>query len=155
MKIKHNQPFLDNIDAEIAKKVIISNKLVNGKYTKLFEEKIANRHNLSEENVACLSSGYAALVLSSKLIFKKNSKVLIPNYGCRSIFQSLKFNKLNAKIIDNEKLKHNASLDRIKKSNIKNLIYPHYFGIPTNINSLKKKKNNRRLFAIFWSKIIQ
>lgn len=151
--IKHNKTYLYQNYNKLIESVLKSNILINGKFINSFEEKIGNYFDLTEKNVACCSSGYAALVLSTKVLFKKKSLIQIPNYGCSSIYQSTQLNNFQIKLIDNKKNMYHASIEKIKKNQSKNLIFPYYFGIPTNLNSIKGKNIIEDCSQAFGAKI--
>ena len=117
--IKHNKTYLYQNYNKLIESVLKSNILINGKFINSFEEKIGNYFDLTEKNVACCSSGYAALVLSTKVLFKKKSLIQIPNYGCPSIYQSTQLNNFQIKLIDNKKICIMLQLRKLKKISLR------------------------------------
>ena len=93
------------------------------------------------------SHGRAALLNGIKLYdFSENNKVLIPDYLCEIVEETLKSLKLRIikyEINDDFTINMQSLKSKLQINNIKALVIVNYFGFPQKINLIKKicKKN--------------
>lgn len=98
------------------------------------------------------SHGRAALLNGIKLYdFSKNNKVLIPDYLCEIVEETLKSLKLQIikyEINDDFTINIQSLKSKLKIKNLKALIVVNYFGFPQKINLIKKICKKKEILII-------
>jgi len=153
MQIPHSKPFVSDEDSEIVKSQINSSMHAPGEKTKELEEKMCKLLNVKYAKAT--NSGTAAIHLALlALDIKKDDEVIIPSYVCQSVMNAIKYTGATPILVDiNPDFVEkgcNISEQTIKQSlteKTKAIIVPHMFGIPANIDGIKKlaEKHNTKV----------
>jgi perosamine synthetase len=143
--IFHNQPSIGQNEIEAVNEVLMSKWLVKGQKTKTFERLICEflSHSPAQTakiNGVATSSGTAALYIALKVLGIGNGDfVLLPSFTCTAILNAIFMAGAKPVIADINDTDFNINLDSIDKlSKISAVILPHTFGVPANIDEVKK-----------------
>ena len=129
--IPHNKPTMSDMEAQAALTVIKEGRLMTGETVTLFEEKLGEMHGVDPRLVLAAGSGSAALVLSLLGLGVEGKKVAVPNYCCSSLEQAVYLAGATPVFYDVKKGDVNWMLPF--RNHFDFLIYPHLFGIPSEV----------------------
>jgi len=145
--ISHNQPSIGQNEIEAVNEVLISKWLVKGQKTKIFERLVCEfldqpSKKVTKLNGVATSSGTAALYIALKIMGIRNGDfVLLPSFTCTALLNAIFMAGAKPVVADINDTDFNINIDSIDKlSNISAIILPHTFGVPANINEIKKLK---------------
>jgi len=145
--ISHNQPSIGQNEIEAVSEVLMSKWLVKGQKTKIFERLICEflDHLPTQKaklNGVATSSGTAALYIALKILKIGNGDfVLCPSFTCTAVLNAIFMAGAKPVIADINDTDFNINLNSIDKlSNISAIMLPHTFGVPANIDEIKKLK---------------
>ena len=95
-KIKQIQPYFDSREKKLLNKVINSNFITEGKYTKLFENSIKKFTNT--KYAICVSNWTLGLYCCAKsLNLKPGDEIIVPNYTMIATVNAIRMLKLKLK----------------------------------------------------------
>lgn len=138
--IPHSKPLLDNKELEKIVEVFNSGNIAMGKEIEEFEEEVANY--LGKKFAVATSSGTTALhLLLHSMGIKEGDEVILPASVCPGVLHAIELTKAMPVICDINENDFNISVDFVKKllnKDIKAIIVPHMFGLPSDMDELLK-----------------
>lgn len=132
--IQHSKPTIGKKEKlkEFIEDILNSQQYAEGKYVKIFEEKLSNF--FSTKYAVVVSSGTAALHLALlSLGVDNNSEVILPSFSCFALLNAVLYTGAKPVIVDINHDEFNISYDEVKKNiskKTKAIIIPHMFGYP-------------------------
>lgn len=137
--IEHSNPTIGKKEKDAVIKVIQSGYLAEGEVVHKFEEELSDY--IGSKGGIATSTGTLALHLALlSLNIAKDDQVIIPNYVCRSVLNSVLYCGTKPILCDVNKEDYNISIKETKKKinrRTKAIIAPHMFGYPADIDELK------------------
>lgn len=132
--------FLDNIELEKIIEVYQSGNIAVGKEIEEFEKKLANY--IGKKYAVSTSSGTTALhLLLYSMDIKEGDEVILPASVCPGVMHAIEYTGATPVIADINENDFNVSVEYAKKiitDNTKAIIAPHMFGLPSDIDELRK-----------------
>tara|TARA_B100000287_G_scaffold371157_1_gene369036 strand:- start:1195 stop:2346 length:1152 start_codon:yes stop_codon:yes gene_type:complete len=161
-----HEPFFDNKSYNDSKKCLNSSFVsTQGHYLEKFELKL--KDVTGSNHVILTNTGTAALFLSLKINNINQTEVLVPsmtfvatvnailyNNGiphfidCEEDSPNIDLEKLNQYLSDNLIVKNNGCFNRITKNKVSSIIVVHAYGLPVDINKLRKITKKYKLEII-------
>ena len=148
-KIKQIQPYFNKSEMNNLNKVIKSKFITEGKYTKIFENKIKNF--TKAKYAICVSNWTLGLYCCAKsLNLQKNDEVIIPNITFAACVSSMLLANLKVKLCDINFDDYSLNMKMARKllsKKTKAIMIVHLFGQSSNITEIKKfaKENNLKI----------
>lgn len=136
--IEHSMPTIGVEEQKALVEVCKSHYVSEGPCTKHFEEKLAAF--LHVKQALCVPSGFFAIFLSVVALGGDQSRVYLPSFVCREVYDAVKMAGAEAVLCDIDE-DFNISLSDVKKKlsrktkKKKILILPHMFGLPADLDS--------------------
>ncbi len=161
-----HEPFFDNKSYNDSKKCLKSSFVsTQGHYLEKFELKL--KDVTGSNHIILTNTGTAALFLSLKINDVSQTEVLVPsmtfvatvnailyNNGiphfidCEEDSPNIDLEKLNQYLSDNFIVKNNGCFNRITKNRVSSIIVVHAYGLPVDINKLRKITKKYKLEII-------
>ena len=161
-----HEPFFDNKSYNDSKKCLKSSFVsTQGHYLEKFELKL--KDVTGSNHIILTNTGTAALFLSLKINDVNQTEVLVPsmtfvatvnailyNNGiphfidCEEDSPNIDLEKLNQYLSDNFIVKNNGCFNRITKNRVSSIIVVHAYGLPVDINKLRKITKKYKLEII-------
>ncbi len=148
-RIKQIQPYFNKSEKNYLNKVINSNFITEGKFTKLFESKIKNF--TKAKYAICVSNWTLGLYCCAKsLNLKNDDEVIIPNITFAACVSAMLLANLKVKLCDINFDDYSLNIDMAKRlvsKKTKAIMIVHLFGQASNIQQIKKfaKQNNLKI----------
>ncbi len=138
-QIDHTKPYFDNDEIEALKTLIKTRQVNEGEHTNELVNKISGFAN-AKGGVAT-STGTLGIHLGLKAlgVESDNDEVIIPDFACRSLCDSVRMAGATPVFCDINLEDYSLNVDSVKlalNKKTKAIIAPHMFGQPTNINKL-------------------
>ena len=161
-----HEPFFDNKSYNDSKKCLKSSFVsTQGHYLEKFELKL--KDVTGSNHIILTNTGTAALFLSLKINDVSQTEVLVPsmtfvatvnailyNNGiphfidCEEDSPNIDLEKLNQYLSDNFIVKNNGCFNRITKNRVSSIIVVHAYGLPVDIDKLRKITKKYKLEII-------
>jgi perosamine synthetase len=138
--IRHNKPFISGLEAKNVNKVLQGGMLAMGPEVVKFENNL-KKHSGKKYAVA-ISNGTFALHLSLLAVgVTKGDEVVLPSFAPSDLLNALNYVGAKPVLVDVQRNGFNLDIEEVfKKVNKKTkaIVVPHMFGIPAQIEKLKK-----------------
>jgi perosamine synthetase len=149
-KIKQIQPYFNKSEINILNSVIKSKFITEGKYTKIFENKIKNF--TKAKYVICVNNWTLGLYCCAKsLNLQKNDEIIIPNITFAASVSSMLLANLKVKLCDINFDDYSLNIKMAKKlltKRTKAIMVVHLFGQSSNIIEIQKFAKDNKLKII-------
>tara|TARA_B100001173_G_scaffold299790_1_gene298691 strand:+ start:894 stop:2006 length:1113 start_codon:yes stop_codon:yes gene_type:complete len=149
-KIKQIQPYFDSREKKLLNKVINSNFITEGKYTKLFENSIKKFTNT--KYAICVSNWTLGLYCCAKsLNLKPGDEIIVPNVTFAACVSSMLLANLKVKLCDINMNNYSLDLKMAKKlisKKTKAIMIVHLFGQSSDIKEINKFAKKYKLKII-------
>lgn len=138
--IPHNKPTLGLEEITIAKQVIVSGHVAQGKMVEKFEQDFCSFLGLPFGSAVAVSSGTAALFLALKSLDSKGKKVAYPSHTCTALRNATEFAGAESILIDSMSSSPNIDINKIEnQGEIDIAIIPHMYGLPQDLTPIISK----------------
>jgi len=131
--IPHNKPSSAPKEQDYIVQVLQSHHLVDGNFTKTFENTICDYLKLPHGHAVAVSSGSAALYISLLLLNAHAKSVAMPSYVCSSLRQAATLAGAKSNILDIIPDFPQISQDALDKSQSDILINPYLYGLASKL----------------------
>jgi len=131
--IPHNKPSSAPKEQDYIVQVLQSHHLVNGIFTKAFEDTICDYLKLPHDHAVAVSSGSAALYISLLLLNAQAKSVAMPSYVCGSLRQATILAGAKSNILDIIPDFPQIAQDALDKSQSDILINPYLYGLASKL----------------------
>ena len=148
-KIKQIEPYFNRLEKIHLNEVINSNFITEGKYTKIFEDKIKNF--TKAKYAICVNNWTLGLYCCAKsLKLNYGDEVIIPNITFAACVSAMLLANLKVKLCDVNAEDYSLNINMAKNlisKNTKAIMIVHLFGQSSNIKEIKKfaKENNLKI----------
>jgi dTDP-4-amino-4,6-dideoxygalactose transaminase len=137
--IEHSMPTIAKEEIEAVIRVMKSRYLAEGEVVTRFEDELSSY--IGSKGGVATSTGTLALHLALvSLGIGENDEVIIPNYVCRSVLNSVLYSGAKPVLSDINENDYNISFESAKNKisrKTKAVIIPHMFGYPAEIDKFK------------------
>ena len=137
--IQHNKPTIGTEEEDAVIRVINTKWLSQGVEVESFENEVCEYLGLPHGHAAAVNSGTSALYLALLAVGCENDNVIIPSYVCSAVRNAVLMTNSSCEIVDTDDDSPNININQINNSKSKFVIVPHMFGLPVDLNKIKKK----------------
>ena len=149
-KIPQYEPFIDDLEKNYVNDVLERNWFSEGKYTRIFEEKLSNFCG-AKYSIA-LANGTGALILGLKALgIGKDDEILVSSFTHPADVNCIKAVGAEPKFCDIDPLTYTISAESIKKNisnNTKAILVVHLFGFAAEMDSIIEVSKHNNIFII-------
>ncbi len=145
------RPWLPSFEtlAPMLREVVENGLITNGKYVRLFEERVAAY--LGVRNCVAVSSGTLALTIAMGML-ELTGEVIMPSFTFTATAHAAIWNKLDVVLVDIDPETFNINPDLIEKlisPRTSALVAVHMFGNPCDVDRLAEIANKHKLRLIY------
>ncbi len=142
INVFHSKPWITGEDKKNIKHVLTDGMIAGGDLVKSFEKRVAEYNNC--EGAISFSSATFAIIFALRTLGAGNGKeVIIPTYVCKSVLDAVRFVGAKPILCDTGEETWNITPESVKPcitNNTVAIIVVHTFGIPADVQGLKKFK---------------